>query len=93
MISTVITKRNINTRNIIELRPETGKQVLVYNTTNKHIIVIHGPESITGTGNEDHIMITGTEKEIEEEKKRLGLVVVDGVGAGEEEDYFPQKEK
>jgi hypothetical protein len=39
----------------------------------KHIIVFHGPEAATGTGNPAHKMLCGDEKELRDEIKRLGL--------------------
>ena len=40
----------------------------------KCIVVLHGPEAITGTGNSKHTMLCGTESELRAEIKRLGLI-------------------
>ena len=56
----------------IRLSEWEGRQhVLVHD--GKHIIVRHGPESVTGTGNPALVMVCGSEKEIDAEIKRLGL--------------------
>ena len=49
----------------------TGHWTLVHD--GKHIVVLHGPESVTGTGNPAHKMFCGDEKELRDEIKRLGL--------------------
>ena len=43
----------------------------------KYIVVLHGPEAITGTGNSKHTMLCGTESELRAEIKRLGLISSD----------------
>jgi len=40
----------------------------------KYIVVLHGPEAITGTGNSKHTMLCGTESELRAKVKRLGLI-------------------
>jgi len=52
-----------------------GKDKWILIHDGKYIICHHGPEAISGTGNPDYVMVAGTEKEIEEEIKRLGLVL------------------
>ena len=43
----------------------------------KYIVVLHGPEAITGTGNSKHTMLCGTESELRAKVKRLGLISSD----------------
>ena len=65
-------KAKIAPNKAIRLSEWEGRQhVLVHD--GKHIIVRHGPESVTGTGNPALVMVCGSEKEIDAEIKRLGL--------------------
>ena len=58
-----------------KVRPSIGDQVLVHD--GKRVIVQHGPEAHTITGNAAYTMVTGTKLEIEAELKRLKLTTAD----------------
>ena len=74
--SEIPAKARVAPNKAIRLSEWEGRQhVLVHD--GKHIIVRHGPESVTGTGNPALVMVCGSEKEIDAEIKRLGLAPAD----------------
>jgi len=72
---TAIASKLVNGKPVRECRPATGAEVLVHD--GKRVIVRHGPESHTGTGNPAFTMVTRSPKEIDAEIARLGLVSAD----------------
>ena len=68
----------------IKEHPRLSKDQEVMAHDGKQIVVRHGPEATTGTGNKDYVMVMGTKDEIENEIAKLGLKPPDGQVKAEE---------
>lgn len=71
----VVAPKLVHGISVRECRPAVRAEVLVHD--GKHLVVRHGPEAHTGTGNPNFTMVTGSPKEIDAEISRLDLVSVD----------------